>query len=169
MYDFDIKLGATVMEVLGIDPGHLANARFYQQVKDIIDFYKPSKNPRGEMLGIMSRKNGKPLDILWTYVQLQKEKSKQLQKLTPDDFDKEIADELNQGYLTRKKQERIKASVEARKLAREKKKQQNQDRADKTKETNQKKTLAELIDDKLDVYGETIAAIENIDKQLDFY
>lgn len=142
MYDFDPIIGTDIIHAMGIDPTHLANASVYNRVKGVIEYFKNSPTYRQDVLRVLSKKQGKPLDTAWTYVQLQREKQKQIKRLDPKDFDKDVAQEIVNGYLTKEKRERVKKDIDSR-------------------------MVEDIIGrNKVDVYSSAIREIDKLDKEL---
>jgi len=163
---FDPIYNADVMSAMGIDPNHLQNAGIYGRVKDVLDYFQGRKNPRQEILKLISTKTGNPLDTVWTYVQLQKEKQARLAKLNPEDFEPDVAEEIVAGHITIAKKQRIRKDIQQRKekLAQQKAQQQNQ------KLEQKKDNIIEgLSSEKLDIYSQVLDEIDSYDKELDFY
>jgi len=57
------------------------------------------------------------MDLLWTYVELAKEKKAHLAKLDPVDFESDVAQEIVSGHITTEKVDRVKADIAERKAA----------------------------------------------------
>jgi hypothetical protein len=143
MFDFDPLVSADIMHALGVDASQLANAHFYTRIKEVVDYFKNSPNPRRDILRVVQKKSGNPLDLTWTYVQLQREKERQIAKLNPEDFEVDVAAEIVRGHITKDKRERVKKDIKER-----------------------------MIDNivgstKLDVYSSALQEIDKLDKALE--
>lgn len=144
-----------IITILGIDPNSLDNAYLYNRFQSILKYFESRDNANNEILSILSNKSGNPLDIMWTYVQLQKAKQAELQKFSPDDVAPDIAEEIVQGYLTLAKKERIRKSVVAMKAGR-----------DRKYKTEQEAAKAAELATKTE---QTLNMIDELDKELAFY
>lgn len=164
--EFDPIFNADIISAMGVDPNQLQNASIAGRVKTILDYYKGNPNARMEVLRVVSKRPGNPLETVWTYVQLQREKQAKLQTLDPQDFEPDVAQEIVSGHMTIAKKNRVLADIKARKESAARKQKQA---AEKAEETKTKNMLNSLSEQKLDQYEQVIKEIDSYDKELSLY
>lgn len=108
---------AELSELLSLEPNDIDNPRRFNQLKDIAEHYSDSPTLRRDVLRVLNGKSGDRMDLLWTYVELEKAKKVQLAKLDPVDFDPDVAEEIVSGHVTTEKVDRVKADIAERKAA----------------------------------------------------
>lgn len=165
-YSYDPLIGAEIMSLMGLDPAKLDIPRIAAQVHTVIKYFADRPDRRTHILKVMM-KPGEKLDNLWTYVQLQKEKTLQLAVLDPNDFEPDVASEIVSGHITIDKKNRIKDSI---KQHQERERQKEQLRQERRTETIEKKQVKEALPkEKLDLYSQTLSALDAIDNKLSIY
>lgn len=110
-------LAATeVIGLTGMQDYELNNPKRFAQLRDVVSYLSEKKDLRRNVLNILSKSHGTDkLDAVWNYVELQKTKSNIVSKLDPQDFSKDIADEIESGHLTLDSIKRIKRDLVAKK------------------------------------------------------
>lgn len=162
--NFDPTIEASILQVLGLDPNSLSNGYIYNRAKDVVKYFSSKPNPRAEVLKLIARKNGNPLDVAWTYVQLQKEKEAMLSKLNPEDFEPDVAAEIVSKHITIEKKQRVREDIKKQKELLKKQKAEQE-----LTQANQEKVHQIFSETKLDYYDEVFNEIDRFDKELSYY
>lgn len=167
MLDFNSEIGTSIIHAMGLDPSHLSNANIYSKVKEVVQFFERASNPRMEVLKLLSRKNGDPLDIAWTYVQLKKEKQALINKLNPQDFEPDIAEEIVSGHLTIESKRRVRDDIAKQQTMLAKQKEA----AEKSQQEHKESSLLEnaMPPAKIDFYQDTLNELDRFDHELEYY
>lgn len=160
---FDPIIGSEIIELLGLADYEVNNPKKYQQLKDVVDYYATDDNRRFSILKLLAGKQGEKLDIVWTYVELQREKQAKVQSLNPQDFEKDVAEEITKGYVTKDNIKKVKDDIQKRKEEL-KKKQLEEERYERKVDSAMDKAFKDL-----EVTNDTLTDIELINNELDFY
>lgn len=105
-------VGADIMRILGVSATDLNFPKKLQQVQDITDYFKNTKNYREKILKITSGKSGDDkIDMAWSYVQLQRERENKISKLDPQDFEPDVVEQIKNKYLTKDKISLLKKDI----------------------------------------------------------
>lgn len=160
---FDPLIGTEIIDLLGMSDYEVENPKKYQQLRDVVSHFQADDNRRYSILKILNGKHGDKLDVLWTYVQLQNEKTRKLQTLNTEDFEPDVAAELTKGYITKDKIKTVKDDIAARKKELQRK-QAEESRFDKQVESTVGKALKDL-----EVTDDTLTEIELINNDLEYY
>lgn len=157
----DPLIASEVMELLGSAHYDLNNPKKLNQIRDIVTYFKNVPNHRFKMLKVLSNKSGDKLDILWTYVALQKEKEEKTKTLNPEHFEPDVASEIAKGYLTEDKMALVRKDLERMKLERKKAEQQE------AKELSEKSKAISKIP--IEAIEDTLTDLSFINKELKAY
>lgn len=153
MPDLDIETKAAIIDALGVDETHLANAKVYGRVKAVVDYYLHRPNARMEVLQLVAKQPGKGLDTVWNYVQIQREKSYLLAQMLPEDFEPDVAAEIVAGHLTTQKKELIRVDIAKQKQL----------------PPNPPAEGLSLSPGKLELYDKLLNRLDSFDKELALY
>lgn len=153
-----------VMNLIGMETHYLAIPRYYNQLKDIVNYFAESPNLRYDILKVISNKQGNKFDVLWTYVELQKEKAAKVQVLDPEDFESNIAEEIVAGHVTKSNRSQLSEVIRKKKEELERKKEEAKF------QTSKDKAVEKIFDEtKLDLYANTLRELEAIEQELSAY
>lgn len=105
--------GAELMSIIGISADDLNIQGRAGKVQEISRYLETIKNPKYTVLKLVQGKNSADkLEVVWSWVQLQKERERHINQLNPQDFTPDIEEQLRQKYLSRDKMKDIKASAQ---------------------------------------------------------
>jgi len=162
--------GAEIMTLLGLAHYDLDNPRKFSMAKDITSYFNGKPDARSQILKILSKGMGQDkLDIIWTFVELQKEKERAIKELDPDHFEEDIVEQIKTGILTKDNIARIKKDIEVY----DNKLSQKRKEADELERIN-KDTVDNLFikPNPIDILSETkklLNKVEDLNKELSFY
>lgn len=171
MNNLDPIEGSEIMELLGANYIDLEDAKRYQKIKNIIDYFSGREDKRATILKILSGKSGDGVDIMWSWVQLTQERSNKIKGLPKEHFTEDIQEEIKNEYLTRDNLKILKTQLTKR-LETEKKKndlRQEQKADERYDKKSQKATEKALDVSELQAIQKKVEEIEQINQELDKY
>lgn len=164
-----IEESSQIMELLAIAPYELENPRRFSMLQDVAKYFKGRPDLRSRILKITSKHYGDKLEGLWSFVELENEKQRAIQKLDPSQFEEDIEEQLRTGILTKENIARIKKDIEIRE------KDLRKERIDsEIREQHDKETVATMLAEpkSIDILTETkklLSKVEELNKELSFY
>lgn len=149
------------MDLVGSAYYDVNNPKKLNQIRDIVNFFQDLPNHRYQILKVLSNKSGDKLDMLWTYVALQREKQAKTQQLNPEHFETDVAAEIAKGYLTQDKMNQVKQD-----LGRLKAERKASERAEAKELSERQKAISKLDISSIE---ETLDDLSFINKELQAY
>ena len=162
--------GAEIMTLLGLAHYDLDNPRKFSMARDITSYFSGQPDARSQILKIISKGHGQDkLDMVWTYVELQKEKQNAIKELNPEQFAEDIEEQIKTGILTKENIARIRKDIEVH----DNKLKQRREEAEKF-EKESRDTVDSLMykPRPIDILSETktlLNKVEHLNKELSFY
>lgn len=164
-----IEESSQIMELLGVAPYELDNPRRFSMLQDVAKYFSGRPDLRSRILKITSKHYGDKLEGVWTFVELENEKLRAIQKLEPSQFTEDIEEQIKTGILTKDNIARIKKDIEIREkdLRKERINAEIQDQQDR-------ETVATMLAEpkQIDILTETkklLSKVEELNKELSFY
>ena len=172
-YEPDPIESSEIMELLGASFIDVDDPKRYQKIKDIVDHFSGIEDMRHQILRILAHKPSvDPLETVWTWVQLIRERNQTIQGLKKEMFTEDTVKEIEAQYLTGDKIKLIKDQIDDR--IKEKKKLEQEKMAEKREEVKIDKKGDESTKNALDMSAlmetkKTLEEVESISSLINQY
>lgn len=162
-----------VFSLIDVEPNDFSSPSRSAKLQDISAYFSGKPNPSRDVLRILSKdRRSDKVDAVWLWVKLQKDKEAALQKLNPDDFTDDIAQELKNGFLSREKLQELRKQIASEKARAEKMKAMREQRREASAAFQQKKREAvdrAFNEGHLERTDDVLAELEAIQRELQPY
>ena len=153
----DPILGTEIMDALNISADDLSIPRNLTKFKEIYSFFEKYPAPVNKILSLTTNKSGDKLDVVWSWIALNRRRESVVAELNPEDFAEDIAQEIASKKLPREYKKRIRQGIDEQKKRLEAELKYNQDSKKAVSKLNLEKIEGNLSEiDSIDHMLETI-------------